>query len=270
MKDKRFVSDTTLLQFAKRMQPIECIEWARALDAAGVHEIVLRFPSLKELSVLTGAAGSAKCAVYLRMDPAQLQKTLRAGARNIHLEVPASYPMIYTAYHKNKDWAKKTFLQCKELLASAGAHVTLVLADASRAEPYFLETLAQLAAGLPVDKLVVKDLMGLQSLSACAELIGSTLAFGYPVGYEGSDQFGLAVANTIQALRAGAAYASCCLGNLGHGCDLRRLLQTTGRIFDYGVDRKGAEQLDRSFKQTFRGERMLQRQNSGFDDCRLR
>ena len=270
MKDKRFLSDTTLLQFAKRMQPKERIEWMRSLDTVGAYEIVVKLPSHKELDACTETLRRAKCAVYVRMDPGQLQKALRMGAKNIHLEVPASYPMIYTSYHKNKDWAKKTFLQCKELLMNSGTNVTLVMADASRAEPCFLETLAQAAAGIPVEKLILKDLMGLQSLSVCAELTVSTLAFGYPVGYEGSDQFGLAVANTIQALRVGAVYASCCLGSLGHGCDLRRLLQTTNRIFDYGVDRKGAEQLDRNFKQTYRGERMLQRQNSRFDDCRLR
>ena len=270
MKDKRFISDTTLLQFERRMQPKERAEWMQALDSVGVQEIVLKFSSHKELDACKETARRAKCAVYVRMDPAQLQKALRMGARNIHLEVPASYPMIYTAYHKNKDWAKKTFLQCKDLLLHSGANTTLVMADASRAEPCFLESLAQAAAGMPVEKLILKDLMGLQPLSACAELIANTLSFGYPVGYEGSDQFGLAVANTIQALRVGAVYASCCLGSLGHGCDLRRLLHTTNRIFDYGVDRKGAEQLDRNFKHTYRGERMLQRQNSRFDDCRLR
>lgn len=270
MKDKRLITDTTLLQFSKRMQSEERLAWLKALAALGVYEIVFRLPAKKELTAFTEAVSLSKCSVYVRMDPAQLQKAIRMGATNIHLEVPASYPMIYTAYHKNKDWTKKTFLQCKELLIGSSASTTLVLADASRAEPYFLETLATLAAGMTVEKLIVKDLMGIQSLSACGEQIGSTLSFGYPVGYEGSDQFGLAVANTIQALRTGASYASCCLGGLGRGCDLRRLLQTTNRIFNYGVDRKGAEQLDRTFKQTFRGERMLQRQNSRFEDCRLR
>ncbi|HPJ03504.1 MAG TPA: hypothetical protein PKU80_11745 [Candidatus Limiplasma sp.] len=270
MKDRRFISDTTLLQFDRRMPHQERLGWMRALDDVGVYEIVWKPASQKELDACTGAMHSAKCAVYVHMDPAGLQKALRMGAKNIHLEVPASYPMIYTAYHKNKDWAKKTYQQCKDLLMHSGKSVTLVLTDASRAEPCFLETLAQMAAEMPIEKLILKDLMGLQSLSACAELTTTALTFGYPVGYESSDQFGLSVANTIQALRVGAAYASCCLGGLGHGCDLRRLLQTTNRIFDYGVDRKGAEQLDRTFKQTYRDERLLQRQNSRFDDCRLR
>ncbi len=270
MKDKRYITDTMLAQFGRRMTAQERTTWIQALDTAGVYEIVCKISSRKDLDAYTQATQTAKCAAYVRMDPGKLQKTLRMGAQTIHLEVPASYPMIYTAYHKNKDWAKKAFLQCKELLMHAGVDTTLVLADASRAEPTFLETLAQMAAGMPVEKLILKDLMGIQSLSACAELTLSTLAFGYPVGYEGSDQFGLSVANTIQALRVGASYASCCLGGLGHGCDLRRLLQTTNRIFDYGVDRKGAEQLDRTFKQAYRGERMLQRQNNQFDNCRLR
>ena len=133
MKDRRLISDTTLLQFDRRMQQKERLGWMRALDGVGVYEIVWKPTTQKELDASTSALQNAKCAVYVRMDPAGLQKVLHMGAKNIHLEVPASYPMIYTAYHKNKDWAKKAYLQCKELLIQSDTNVTLVLTDASRA-----------------------------------------------------------------------------------------------------------------------------------------
>ncbi len=256
MKHARFITDTTLLHGSGRMPARERVAWAGKLDGIGVHEVVMRLPSRREMDACGQALRHAKQAVYVRMDAAQLLKALKMGARTVHLEIPASYPMIYTVYRKNKDWAKKTMLACRDLLGEADAQTTLILADASRAEPCFLESMVQLAAGIRIEKIVAKDLMGIQTLSACAELTGTMLSFGYPVGYEGSDQFGLSVANTIQALRTGALHASCCLGGLDGGCSLRRLLQTTGRIFHYGIDRKGAEQLDRMFKQQFRGERM--------------
>ena len=265
MKPARFITDTTLLYFGRRMQVEERVEWAGRLDGIGVHEVVTRPASRRELDACGQALRSAKQAVYVRMDTAQLSKALQTDVRAVHLEVPASYPMIYTVYKKNKDWAKKTLLTCCDMLMKADVETSLILSDASRAEPCFLESMVQLAVGIKIEKLVAKDLMGIQTLSACADLTGAMLAFGYTVGYEGSDQFGLSVANTIQALRMGALHASCCLGNLG-GCDLRRLLQTTSRVFQYGVDRTKAEQFDRTFKQQYRGERMHERQNTQLDD----
>ncbi|HPF88349.1 MAG TPA: hypothetical protein PK537_09905 [Candidatus Limiplasma sp.] len=268
MKAIRHITDTTLLNFAGFMPPKERVEWAGMLDAIGVHEIVMPLCSRRELAACAQVIHTAKQAVYVRMETAQLSKALRMGVTAVFLEIPISYPMIYTNYRKNKDWARKTLLECGELLANTDVVTTLVLADASRAEPCFLESLVQLTAGMRVDKIVAKDLMGIQTLSACAELIGLMLTFGYDLGYEGNDRFGLSVANTIQALRMGALYAGCCLGGLGGGCDLRRLLQTTNRVFDYGINRKGAEQLDRTFKQQYRSERMLRRQDSrNADSC---
>jgi len=269
MKATRYITDTTLLHFSRHMQPGERVEWAARLDAVGVHEIVMRPAARRELDACGQAMRHAKQAVYVKMDAAQLAKALRAGVRAVHLEIPASYPMIYTVYKKNKDWTRNTLLACRDLLAQADITATLVLADASRAEPCFLESLLQLTAGIRIEKLLAKDLMGIQTLSACAALIGFLREFGYPLGYEGSDRFGLSVANTIQALRMGALHAGCCLGGLGGGCDLRRLLQTTNRVFEYGIDRKGAEQLDRTFKQQYRNERMLERQDSRNADSRF-
>jgi len=270
MKAARFITDITLLSFSKRIPPRERVEWAGKLDAIGVHEIVMGLSSRRELEACGQVIRRAQQAVYVPMDPVQLARALRSGVRSIHVEIPISYPMIYTVYRKNKDWARKTMCECRDMVAESGASPTLVLADASRAEPYFLESLVQLSEGMHIEKLIAKDLMGIQTLSACAELIGTLLSFGYELGYEGSDQFGLSVANTIQALRSGAAHANCCLGNVGGGCDLRRLLQTTARIFQYGIDRKGAEHLDRTFKQQYRGERLRERENSRPADCRLR
>ena len=270
MKAVRFITDTTLLNFSKRMCPAERMEWAGMLDSIGVHEIVLPFSSRKELDAYATAIRHARQAVYVAMNPALLAKVLRVGPQTIHLEVPVSYPMIYTAYHKNKDWARKSLLQCRDLLMEAGVSVSLVLSDASRAEPCFLEQLVQLTAGMRIDKLIAKDIMGIQTMSGCVEQIGSMREFGYAIGYEGSDQFGLSVANTIQALRSGATYATCCLDGTGGGCDLRRLLHTTSRVFRYDIDRKGAEQLDRAFKQQYRSERLHERQNNRFADCRIR
>ena len=215
MKPARFITDTTLLYFGRRMQPKERVELAGRLDEIGVYEVVTRLASRKELDACGQALHSAKQAVYVRMDAAQLSKALKTGVRAVHLEVPASYPMIYTVYKKNKDWAKKTLLTCRDMLMKADVETSLILSDASRAEPCFLESMVQLAVGIKVEKLVAKDLMGIQTLSACADLIGTMLAFGYTVGYEGSDQFGLSVANTIQALRIGALQRLLLFGRLG-------------------------------------------------------
>lgn len=269
MRTARTITDTTLLYNAKRMSTVDRIAWASLLESIGIQEMITAYTTQSDFEALQRGLQSATHSLYIIMNTAQLSKALLAGAQSIHLEIPASYPMIYTQYHKNKDWVRKELLDCKELLYKRPTRITIVLADASRAEPCFLESLVQLLAGLPIEILIAKDIMGIQPMSACSNLIGTMLEFGYCIGYEGSDQYGLSVANTIQALRTGATIAHTCLGGYGGGCDLRRLLQTTNRIFDYSIDRKGAEQLDRTFKQHYRSLRLQGQKNQRHTNRRI-
>ena len=249
MKERKDIADNTLHYAARTMDRAHCLQIARLLDALGVCEIVADIRSGEELEAYRSHIKNAALSICAGMEPERIASAIRFGARSIHLEIPASYPRIYAVFGKNKDWVKKTLSDCLDLLVKADVSVSVGLVDASRAQISFLESLASQFSGVRVTAFCVKDTLGVQPLSACADLIRAARGFGYPVGYEAHDQLGMAVANTLQALKTGAARAYCALGGVGYACSLTNLLKTARLLFSFDIDRKEAEALDQLFGQ---------------------
>ncbi|MGE4485150.1 MAG: hypothetical protein AB7C97_08575 [Oscillospiraceae bacterium] len=251
MKERRYIADTTLYHFGKHMDRDERINTAGMLDQIGINEIAVRVSSLSEFEALRDSVKNASVIVCVGMEPKGLSDIIRYGARAIHFEIPASYPLIYTVYGKNKDWVRRTILECKEILQNSEITVSVGLVDASRAEPSFIENLVGLVSGMTISRLCIKDSLGVQPLSSCAALIKEVRELGYNVGYEGLDQLGMAVPNTIQALKSGASYACCSIAGIGGGCNMNNLLHTANRLFSFDVDRKGADELEKYFRKMY-------------------
>ena len=152
---------------------------------------------------------------------------------------------------KNKDWVRKNLLECRELLLETGAAASVVFMGASQADTSFLSGLTKLLSGMSISRVWIEDTLGIQSLSACAGLVEEALQMGYKVGYDGSDDLGMAVANTVQALKSGANAAACSLGGAGRGCDLCSLIHVAKPLFDFDIDKKEAKNLEKHFRELF-------------------
>jgi isopropylmalate/homocitrate/citramalate synthase len=102
--------------------------------------------------------------------------------------------------------------------AEHGIRAAFFGVDSTRAEPDFYERVYAGAVEAGAREVVVVDTLGIASPEAVAELVGRTVeAVGgeVPVHFHGHDDFGLATASAVAAVRAGARWIHGTINGMG-------------------------------------------------------
>lgn len=201
----------------------------RGLEATGVREAEAGWAGQDELAqtLALGAqvAPQLKLAVWCRCRTDDLDVAVRAGARRVHVGVPAS----------DAHRTLRLGLDRQQLLARVGnvldharrldvRHVTLGLEDAGRADPAFLEVLARKAVLHGAHRLRCSDTVGVLTPDGLMRLVlGLRRTFGGPVAVHCHNDLGLATANALAALDGGADAADASLLGLGERAGITRL-----------------------------------------------
>lgn len=194
---------------------------ARALDAAGVHRIEAGAPVMGgyEIAALRRVAEAglrAEVVGWCRADTRDLDAAQASRLRCVHLTVPVSDLHLSRKLGKDRAWARRRILDCVADAQDRGLRVSVGMEDASRADDAFVVDLAGELATAGVAHLRWADTVGvLEPFTAAERLAG--LAAAVPVAWEihAHDDFGLATANTLAALRAGFTWASTTVVGLG-------------------------------------------------------
>lgn len=194
---------------------------AHALDAAGVPEMEVGIPVMGEQEVeliraITTSVRHARTMVWARMADADLAAALRCDADIVHLAISVSDIQIERKLGKSRAWVLATIARYVDRAADAGAVVSVGLEDASRADPGFLAQAAQLAQRHGAVRVRYADTLGLLDPFTTHERIAALRA-QIDIGIEmhAHNDLGLATANTLAAVRAGATHASTTVNGLG-------------------------------------------------------
>lgn len=194
---------------------------AAALDAAGVPEMEVGIPAMGEREVelireITAATKRARTMVWARMVDGDLGAALRCGADIVHLSISVSDIQIERKLGRDRDWVLATIGRFVDRAADAGATVSVGFEDASRADGDFLVRAAQLAQQHGAVRVRYADTLGLLEPFTTRERIGR-LRRELDIGIEmhAHNDLGLATANTLAAVRAGATHASTTVNGLG-------------------------------------------------------
>jgi homocitrate synthase NifV len=194
---------------------------ARELDAAGVPEMEVGIPAMGAHEValiraLTASMLHARTMVWARMTEDDLQAALGCGADIVHLSVSVSDIQLERKLRKSRTWALQTIRHFVDRAADAGATVSVGFEDASRADPAFLVAAAQMAQSRGAIRVRYADTLGLLEPFGTFERIAALRA-EIDIGIEihAHNDLGLATANTLAALRAGATHASTTVNGLG-------------------------------------------------------
>jgi homocitrate synthase NifV len=207
------ILDTTLREGVQRVGVYLDLSARRkvvfSLLGAGVAEleigVVGRDGHLRPLldSVATERP-EALCWVWARMRTEDVELAARMDIRNVSLCAPASIRHQELRLGLSAEAARASVHEVVARAASLGLMVSVGLEDASRARPEELVATAEVAREAGAVRVRLADTVGLLSAAEVSSLVSRLSATGLEVGFHGHNDFGMATANALAALDAGA------------------------------------------------------------------
>lgn len=194
---------------------------ATSLEAAGIDEIEGGSPMMSSaeeasFSCLNDAVGSIPVVAWSRMQRTDIEACHRAGARYIHLSLPSSDLMLAEKLGHDRQWALRQTAQLVALCRDLGMEVSLGAEDASRSDRSFLVDLFNFAAEQGARRVRYADTLGCLTPTMTKTIISHLVEqISLPLEFHGHNDFGLATANSLCALEAGASALSATLCGLG-------------------------------------------------------
>ncbi|WP_322760263.1 homocitrate synthase [Frankia sp. Cr2] len=194
---------------------------ATALDRAGVAQIEAGVPAMgpaerEVLARIAGAGLRAEIVAWCRALRSDIDAAVASGVGRVHLSIPVSDLHLAHKLGRDRAWARSQIRDCVADALDRGLVVGVGFEDASRADDSFVIELADELVRDGVDRLRWADTVGvLEPFSACARM--SRLVGAVPANWEihAHDDFGLATANTLAAVRAGFGFVSTTVAGLG-------------------------------------------------------
>ncbi|WP_226581588.1 homocitrate synthase [Acuticoccus sediminis] len=199
----------------------ERIAIAEALAAAGVPEIEAGTPAMgpDEVSAIATIARSVpqvRTLAWCRLSEKDLALAARAGVRAVNLSIPLSDRLLATKLGIDREEALARIKRVVPRALDMGMDVAIGGEDASRSDPEHVVRVAETAAALGAFRLRLADTVGVLDPFSTADLVG-TVCRAAPIAIEfhGHDDLGLATANSLAAVRAGATHVSVTVLGLG-------------------------------------------------------
>jgi len=199
----------------------EKCEIAAALSAAGVPEMEIGVPAMgaAEMDVIERIAAlrlPSRLMVWARMCDNDLSAALCCPVDILHLSIPVSDLHILRKLRRSRDWVLAQIQHYVNAALGHGFDVSVGFEDASRADPAFLALAAQTAERAGACRIRFADTLGiLEPFSTYEQISQLRSAVDMDIEIHAHDDLGLATANTLAAIRAGATHANTTVNGLG-------------------------------------------------------
>jgi isopropylmalate/homocitrate/citramalate synthase len=198
------------------------LEIARLLDELGVDRIEAGFPRVSQddweaVKLIQGAGLRAEVWGFSRAVAADLEALVELGVPASVIESPIS-DLKLSAIGVDRETMLERITAAMRFAAEHGIHAAFFGVDSTRAEPGFYERVYRSAVEAGASEVVVVDTLGIASPEAVAELVGRTVEWvgpGVPVHFHGHNDFGLATAAAVAAVRAGARWVHGTINGMG-------------------------------------------------------
>ncbi|MEN9353444.1 MAG: hypothetical protein RL318_769 [Fibrobacterota bacterium] len=239
------ILDTTLREGLQRvgvyLDLAGRIEVARALLQAGIPELEIgvvgrdgTVPAL--LEALRHEFPQARLWVWARMRREDVEAAARMGATHVALCAPTSEKHLDVRMGMTASELPDLVTNVVSHARALGLEVSMGMEDASRATREDLWLAAQAARRAGARRVRLADTVGVLAPNEVAELVLFLRQTGLEVGFHGHDDFGMATANALAALDAGAVAVDTTLLGAGE----RAGIAATERLGAYLSVRRGA------------------------------
>jgi isopropylmalate/homocitrate/citramalate synthase len=226
------------------LSPQDKLEIARLLDELGVGRIEAGFPRVSQddwdaVKLISEAGLRAEVWGFSRAVPADLEALVELGVRASVIESPIS-DLKLDAIGVSRETMLERITSAMRFAAEQGIHAAFFGVDSTRAEPGFYEQVYREAVDAGAREVVVVDTLGVASPEAVAELVGRTREWvgdEVSVHFHGHNDFGVATAAAVAAVRSGASWIHGTVNGMGERAGNANLLEValTLRAL-YGVE----------------------------------
>ncbi|HXZ58517.1 MAG TPA: hypothetical protein VEG40_13120 [Gaiellaceae bacterium] len=202
------------------LDPEQKLEIARLLDELGIDRIEAGFPRVSEddweaVRLISEAGLHAEIWGFSRAVPADLEALVELGVKASVIESPIS-DLKLDAIGVSRETMLGRIAGAMQFAAEHRIHVAFFGVDSTRAEPGFYEQVYKMAVEAGAKEVAVVDTLGIASPEAVADLVGRTVEWTQvPVHFHGHNDFGLATAAAVSAVRAGASWVHGTLNGMG-------------------------------------------------------
>ncbi|MES1248119.1 MAG: homoaconitate hydratase [Actinomycetota bacterium] len=203
------------------LDPEQKLEIAKLLDELGIERIEAGFPRVSQddwdaVKLIAAAGLRAEIWGFARAVPADLEALGELGVRHAVIESPISDGKL-DAIGVSRETMLGRITSAMRFAAEHGIHAAFFGVDSTRADPGFYRQVYESAVEAGAKEVVVVDTLGIASPEAVTDLVGSTLQWvdGTPVHFHGHNDFGLATANAVAAVRAGATWVQGTINGMG-------------------------------------------------------
>lgn len=204
------------------LTPRQKLEIAEALDGLGVGRIEAGFPRVsaddaEAFGLITNAGLRAEIWGFGRALKADIDELLRLGVRATVIETPTSAIKL-KAYGLNVEEARRRAAEAIAYARKNDVKVAFFTVDGTRTELDVLRGFYQSALDAGAEELVVVDTIGACGPEAVEFLVRQVrewVGAQVPLHFHGHNDFGLATACAIAAVRGGAEWIQGTINGMG-------------------------------------------------------
>jgi len=204
------------------LDPEQKLEIARLLDDLGIDRIEAGFPRVSQddwdaVRLISEAGLDAEIWGFSRAVPADLEALVELGVSASVIESPIS-DLKLEAIGVSREKMLGRITDAMRFADGHGIHAAFFGVDSTRAQPDFYERVYKSAVEAGAKEVAVVDTLGIASPEAVADLVGRTVEWvgpDVPVHFHGHNDFGLATAAAVAAVRAGARWVHGTINGMG-------------------------------------------------------
>jgi D-citramalate synthase len=185
---------------------VDIIEAGSAITSEGERESIRK---------IANEGLKAEICSYCRIKKEDIDAALNCDVDSIHLVVPVSDLHIQAKLKKDRETVRQIALEMVEYAKSHGLIVELSGEDASRADIDYLKSVYNSGIDAGADRLCFCDTVGVLTPERSYDIFSDLSQLRAPVSVHCHNDFGMATANTVAALRAGAAEAHVTINGIG-------------------------------------------------------
>ena len=203
------------------LTPEQKLTIAKKLDDLGVDAIEAGFPIVsdgecKAIKMITSANLSAEICGLARTNKKDIDAAIDVGLKYIHIFIATSDIHLQYKLKLSRDEVLAKAIDAVEYGKSRGLEVEFSAEDATRSDREFLKKVFGEVAKAGADRIDIPDTVGYSTPQYMAEITKDAIEVTkLPVSVHCHNDFGLAVANAISGIQAGAQCAHVTINGIG-------------------------------------------------------